>query len=301
LKIGGVSRVNHYVSSNKDKIIYLLPNDDKMISKILKHLGYPKRSLLRCSKLPKPPKRERNGNGISASRTVQKLNRFSKWGHRYNWSDTVIDDITVGTYYYVKTDTNQIINAGSGGCICFSVMEQMLDIMKKKFKFSETVYGIRSHQSTRIEKLNNWIELTSYIKNEMSKNYDKNKVIDKISKRSYYRSNQELFNKFKTIEEIISKYNEPELKSLKHITNKISKWVSNIKDCENLYNEYSVFSRFSNVKMPTNNVTDIDINELEDDFIKKYPLLSYVDIRRYSGIDDFNDGLVEFFIKSNKI
>jgi hypothetical protein len=296
LKVGGISRINHHINSNNDVIMYILPEKKSDVTKVLKFFGYPVKNVIKTSTLDKAPSAVRvKGSGIKVSRTVHYLTGTSTWSNS-NWSETCIDDITSGTYYYVKTDASSPYNAVRKSSMGFSHFFNLLKGLKQIKAFDHTkkeVYGIRSYQSGRIDKLSNWIEITQFAKEKFSEYFTKVNLEQALANKVHFEKNRELITTVTSLKAIYDIKTNNRLKYLndtfKEVDEFVSSWDTSQKDLE-------IYSWYTNL---TNGVVDIKkiepsikCNKVCEELIKTYPMLDYMG--GFSSNSHNNKNLVDY-------
>jgi hypothetical protein len=303
LKVGGISRINHHINTNNDVVMYVLPEKKSDITKFLKFFGYPKKDVVMTSTLDKAPKAVRvKGNGVSVSRTVQFLTGQSTWSTKSNWSDTYIDDITDGTYYYIKTDASSPYNTIRKQTMGFSHFLNLLNGLKKIKAFDHTkkeVYGIRSYQSGRIDKLSNWIEITQFAKEKFSEYFTKVNLEQALANKVHWSDNRELISKVCSLKGIYDLKTNNRLKYLndtfKQVDEFVSSWNESEKDLE-IYNWYkNLTNGVVNIKKIE---PSIKCNKLCEELFKTYPMLDYMG--GFSSNAHNNKNLVDYVKKINQ-
>lgn len=299
LAVGGMSRLSYYTQNNNKEIVYLLPADAAVANKILKFFEYDEKNVIKTSQLPKAViKRSSAIGGNKKSRTVQQLCGFFIWSPRTNWRDVVIDDITTGTYFYLVTQ-NSLPNNKTGRTLDMADLDRIIKLLSGKGLFDITktpIYGIRSFQSTRIERLDNWVNFNDFVAEKLLGLFNIDKLSQSIVDTTHFNQHKNICVKF---EQFIKLYKLNRCDSLTYVNQTVSifeNWKKSLTEILAELKIYDYYKIITGCELITNTSTpSIDVEQTVSNFYKKYPMLKYVEVEPTI---DVNVDIIEYIKKT---
>jgi hypothetical protein len=269
LKTGGISRIKHYVENNTKKVLVVI-EDNTECRKLLKNIGYPVRNVLRTSNMPKAPVTTHVKPQNKNRRVVNELINTLSWDESRNWKETVIDDITDGTYYYMTTISNSMVNTTNSGTYVsnFNSMKQCL-IDNNLLSNDTVIYGVPEHRAERIKKLSNWINIFEYANEKLTeiinKQTDKQQIID----YKYINEHSDIRDSLLVFSEILS----PDIQEISNLKD-IIEWVDKLNTKKDDIVKTIQMYLYTSTKVDSLNPT-YEINSLCDIIYDKFPMIQY--------------------------
>ncbi len=169
IKRGVKARAKHHYRNNKDvhnRNVYILEAVDKTKPMLIKQFFAsiyepPQGQRFVASQLSEKP-RESNG---SAKASVLKLveTRRGRWNTQMVWNHagTVDDYDQSKTYYYVQMEGWVPVGIPCGD------IKEFHEWVSKSGLCTDSIYGVRKGDMAVVNKLTNWVELGSYVRNKL--------------------------------------------------------------------------------------------------------------------------------------
>lgn len=270
IRAGGVSKISHYLSNNKEKTVIELP---KTVSdKILNYLEIPSNRVMKTSEMESAPK---NSNPrVKRNPNIKKLRRIIKTESYYtrgNFSHEEDVDIT-------KNKVNLYVEMVGGSpdmnwtkCKSLFAVAELIGTKGGDAK----IYAVNQVLINKIKGLKNWYELSEYCKMQVEKRVKKLNIAQMISDTEYKKSNHDNFSLLLWVEKCI-KSNSVECKEISELANRIKKFKETVAGyADDLRWYYIASERLNTFKFEKCKPSENFRGEIEA-IMSKFPMINYV-------------------------